>query len=739
MKGLFTFFLSVFIFNFSAHSTCSLPAPGGFNSQNIAACQFGIKWNAVSGASYYTVQYKLSSDITWTIISNAGDVTSYIITGVGASSSYNVKVAAVCPSNEAGAYTTAITVSTPSCSQPTGVAISAITATSAVVSWSVPCSESNFKLNYRLDGGTWIIVNGINTTSYTLTNLASDSVYNVKVESKCSNGTHSTFSTTVSFTTLPVIQTNPILAGKNVLLVIIDDARFDTYAANNGPAFFADTNISRIANEGVNFKMSFPAQSQCAPSRACITTGTYPHINGIKNNPYKYISDTILLPTLPEILHDNGYYTGLIGKYHISNFPQPGYDYWMECHHSDYIDVTYNVNGDDKKIFGHQTDVVTDSALGFLQRASEKGKRFFLWLAYRAPHTPYTPRPQDEGLFDNDIMPLPNNFEPYSENYPAFLYDCHDAPDSAHMVDDWRGYFESLNGVNTDIGKVWDKLTTLGLMDSTLIIFMSDNGYLMGEHHMLEKMLAYEPSIKIPIFMRYPKLIKPGKVVKKQMAMNIDIAPTILDFAGIPQTFGMQGVSLFKLMKNSVKRTTLLYEWNHQDCVPDMRAIRTFSGKYIQYYCNDTTEEFFDLNADPKENINQIFNDAYADSVQLYRDKMVYWRNYYADYSYDSIYTCNLWNIVQRSPQDINEPFTFINVFPNPAHDHFTIHFMSSDPAATTIRILNAIGIVVYEETLCDEEVEISRGISTENFAGGNYFAVVQHGANTYEKVFVVQ
>jgi N-acetylglucosamine-6-sulfatase len=736
MKKFFILFSSLITVYYAVYATCPLSAPGGFKSQNIAACQFGIKWNAVNGASYYTVQYKLSSDITWTIITNIGNVTSFTITGLLATSSYNVKVAAVCSSGEAGNYTGVLTINTPSCSKPTNVVISGITGSSAIVSWSAPCGESKFKLKYSVNGEAWTTVNNILTTSYMLDNLTSSTAYKVKLESVCGNGNYSDFTTGFSFTTL---ASNPLISGKNVLLFIIDDARFDTYTANHGPGFFLDSNISRIANEGVNFKVSFPAQSQCGPSRASITTGVYPHIHGILNNPYKYISDTILLPTLPEILHDNGYYCGLIGKYHISNFPQPGYDYWMECHHNDYVNVSYNVNGKNKQISGHQTDVVTDSALGFLQNASTKGKPFFLWLAYRAPHTPYTPRPADDGLFDDDTMPFPNNFNQYTENYPGFLYNCHSASDSATMVDNWRGYFESLNGVNTDIGKVWHKLETLGLMDSTLIIFMSDNGYMMGEHHMLEKMLAYEPSIKIPIFMRYPKLITPGKVVKRQMAMNIDIAPTILDFAGIPDTFGMQGISLLKLMNGQVHRTTLLYEWHHQDCVPDMRAVRSFNYKYIQYYCSDTTEEFFNLQNDPDENTNQIFNPAYSDSMQLYRDKMIFWRNYYADYSWDSLYTCNLWNIVQRSPELINSPLTLLNIFPNPSHDYFTLHFISSEVSGTTIQIVNSFGNTVYEKILNDPENEISRGVPTGNFPPGNYFAAIQHGAHTYQKQFVVQ
>lgn len=736
MKKLLILFLSLIIVDYAVYATCTLSAPGGFKSQNIVACQFGIKWNGVAGASYYTVQYKLSSDITWTILPNIGNVHSYTITGISAASAYNVKVAAVCSSGEAGNYTTVLTVNTPSCSKPANVTISNITGNSAVVSWTIPCGESKFKLKYSITGGSYSTVNNILTTSYTLNNLASSTSYQVKVQSLCDNGAHSSFTGVFNFTTL---ASGPTVSGKNVLLFIIDDARFDTYTANNGPDFFLDSNISRIANEGVNFKVCFPAQSQCAPSRASIVTGVYPHIHGVLNNPPKPTTDTILLPTLPEILHNNGYYCGLVGKYHISDNPQPGYDYWMECHDNKYLNVKYNVNGTDKIISGHQTDVVTDSALGFLQRASTKSKPFFLWLGYKAPHAPYTPRTADAGLFDNDTMPLPTNFDPYTENYPGFLYDCHSAPDSAAMVDIWRGYFELLNGVNTDVKKIWDKLETLGLMDSTLIIFMSDNGYLLGEHHMIEKMLSYDPSIRIPIFMRYPKLITAGKTIKKQMAMNIDIAPTVLDFAGIPDTFGMQGISLLKLMKGQVHRTTLLYEWHHQDCVPDMRAIRSFNYKYVQYYCSDTTEEFFNLQNDAAENVNQIFNPAYADSVQLYRDKLVFWRNYYADYSWDSLFTCNLSNIVPRSPDLINSPLTLLNVFPNPSHEYLTLHFISSEVSGTTIRIVNAIGNTVYEETIDDAETEISRGIPTENFPAGNYFAVVQHGAHAYQQSFVVQ
>ncbi len=720
----------------SVHATCSLPAPTSFSSLNPASCQIDLKWNAVNTAVNYTIQYKLEASPTWLTLSNIGNVTTYTLAGLASGSSYNVRVAPICSDNSVGEFSTVLTFVTSTCSKPLNVLVTGVTISSATVSWTVPCGESNFTLKFKkASAPKWTTKKNIASTSYQLTGLEINTTYQVKVQSKCSGSNTSQFSLTNSFTTAGGVVT---YSGKNVLLVIIDDARFDSYTANNGPSFFGDSNISRIADEGVNFKLGFPVQSQCAPSRASITTGVYPHLHGVLNNPQDNATDTITLPTLPEILHNHNYYCGLIGKYHISKWPQPGYDYWMEQHKVTYIDTKYNLNGHDRGIKGHQTDVITDSAMGFFKKVPP-GKPFFLWLGYRAPHTPYTPRPVDSNLYKTDVMPFPSNPDPYTINYPGFIYDCHSAPDSQKLVEDYRGYFRLLHGVEDDLGKLYHLMDSIGVMDSTLIIFMSDNGYIMGENDLLEKQLAYENSIKIPIFMRYPKLITAGKIVKKQMAENIDIAPTILDFAGIPDTFGMQGISLLKLYNGSVKRTEMLYEFHHQDCVPDMRAVRSVNAKYIQYYCSDTTEEYYDLNNDKKEITNQIFNPAYADSVQLYRDKLAYWRNYYADYTWDSLYVCSLTNIQQRSLQHNQGVLTLMNVFPNPAHNHVTIHLISAEAGATTITIFNEIGRVMYAEEVSESESEFSREVSVANFAPGNYYTLIRHGSTNYTRAFIVQ
>ncbi|MEO5673439.1 MAG: sulfatase/phosphatase domain-containing protein, partial [Chitinophagales bacterium] len=262
---------------------------------------------------------------------------------------------------------------------------------------------------------------------------------------------------------------------------------------------------------------------------------------------------------------------------------------------------------------------------------------------------------------------------------------------------------------------------------------------IMGEHHLYQKQLAYENSIRIPIFMRYPKLINAGTHINNQVAMNIDIAPTILDFAGIEDTFGMQGISLLKLYTGEETRTEMLYEFHHHHCVPDLRAVRSMNAKYIQYYCSDTTEEYFDLTSDMDEVTNQIFNSGYSDSVQVYRDKMSFWRNYYGDNTWDSLYTCNLYNIQQRSTLDSTSPFVLFNIFPNPSSEHFTLHFISSEASTSTIHIFNTLGILKYLEIISTNGKEITRGISTCQFPSGNYFAVVHHGENIFKKAFSIR
>jgi N-acetylglucosamine-6-sulfatase len=662
-----------------------------------------------------------------------GFATTFTVTGLQPETSYQVKIASVCANGDEGTYTPALTVKTVKCTTPINVQANTISANSAAISWAAVCDEESFAIYYRESGASgWIIIPNINTSQYALTGLLPNTLYQLKVTAKCTS--KSPFSSPIFFTTLASASSS---TGKNVLLIILDDARFDTYMANGGPSFFLDSNISRIATEGANFKQSFAALSLCAPSRASIVTGLYPHIHGVTYNPPTDVPiDTITAITLPEILQDHGYYTGLVGKWHVSKHPQPGYDYWLETHHNTYMNSQYNFNGVTKNIPGHSTNVLSDSAIGFLHKVPS-GKPFFLWLAYSAPHTPFVPRPQDDGLFNDETMPFPDNFEPYSENYPEFLYDCHGKDGADFIIDFYEGYYELLNGVNETMGKILDELTNMDLIDSTLIIFMSDNGYLIGEHQLLEKELVYEESIRIPIFMRYPALIPAGTKVQNQLAMNIDIAPTILDFAGINNSFGMQGISLLKMLAHTVGRKELLYEFFNKDCVPDIRSVRSLEYKYIKYNCSDLTEEFFNLSDDPEENINQINNPDYASLIQQYRNKLIYLRNFYQDSLWDSVYQCSLSN-PQRLIDEESDHTAFMDVYPSPAANSCTIHFISSEEAATSLHIVDALGNTVYAENAEGVVTEFIKTITTANLPSGPYVAVVQHGDKTFRHMFII-
>ena len=426
----------------------------------------------------------------------------------------------------------------------------------------------------------------------------------------------------------------------------------------------------------------------------------------------------------------------MIGKYHLSNNPQPGYDYWMENHSTEYFNVTWNINGKKKTINGHKTDIVTDSAIGFLQRVPA-GKPFYLEVGFAAPHTPYDPRPEDDTLYTNDSMPLAPNPGFYTKNYPSFLYPCQQGPDNEAPA--IRGYFRMLAGVEYSVGRIFNQLTAEHLMDSTLIIFTSDNGYLLGEHHLDAKRIVYEPSILLPLYMRYPPLIPAGKVVTDQMAMLIDIPPTILDVFGITNPVPMDGISLKKIIGGSASRTEFFCEFFAEDCTPDVRMVRSFNYKYIEYGCDSTTDEFFDLTADPQENTNQIKNNSYSSQIAQFRTDLA---NYETQYNYNTpgtILDCHLatnnnQNLDNKSSDD--EGQSFLDVYPNPASNFVAFNFYAPDDNVYNLKILNSTGQTLFSEEGVGSI--LSKKINVHQFPNGYYLLVLQHGSEMFEKQFVI-
>ena len=278
-------FLFLFVTTFSAGVTfsqtpCSLKAPNKASFSYVASCEVTFNWTSLNNAAYYTIQYKLSSGSNWTVLSNVGNVTAYTIGGLASNTSYTFKVAGVCSNGVAGPYTQR-TQKTSGCSQPLSFMVSSIGSSSVVASWTAVCGSDNFKLSYKLhSSNTWKHISNLSTTSYTLSGLTSSTTYDMRVRTICDDGDKSANTPTITFTT---ISSAPH-AAKNVLLILVDDSRQDSYTPDGGPSFFEDTNITRIAKEGAHFPYCFPAESQCAPSRSSLYTGLYPHRTGVYNN-----------------------------------------------------------------------------------------------------------------------------------------------------------------------------------------------------------------------------------------------------------------------------------------------------------------------------------------------------------------------------------------------------------------------------------------------------------------------
>ena len=393
----------------------------------------------------------------------------------------------------------------------------------------------------------------------------------------------------------------------NFLIIVTDDQRFDTmeYMPNTQQWIF---------DQGVTFSSGYITTPFCCPSRASILTGLYAH------NHYVYINtNKLLLPTMVEDLHKNGYYTGLVGKYLNSwdGSIRPEFDYWVTFFGGTvphYYDPELNINGDWGKHEGYITYIFEDYVKEYLDEATSQRKPFFLLFAPNAPHAPFTPLQEDKGLL-TDLEPFrPPSFneEDISDkpssiaNKPLFSEDKVEEIDSTR-----RRQLLTLISLDRSIGAIMEKLEETGELDNTVVIFLSDNGKHWGEHRMDTKSTAYEEVVKVPFAMRYPALI-PTPYVEDGLVANIDIAPTIYQLSETRMPEIIDGSSLVDLLNgNGNWRDKLLLEaW------PDRgwwNAVHT--GRYVYIETVGDTSEFYDLLNDPYELDNIINNPQYQSII----------------------------------------------------------------------------------------------------------------------------
>jgi N-acetylglucosamine-6-sulfatase len=403
-------------------------------------------------------------------------------------------------------------------------------------------------------------------------------------------------------------------ARPNIVLVLTDDQRWDALGCTGNP-YLKTPNIDRIAREGALFENPLVVCSLCTPSRATILSGLYGHITGVGYNaaPQAGLDGH---PTFPELLRDQGYETAFFGKWHLGNpgaKPFRGFDHWESFEHQGrYFDQPLNVDGVEQPTHGYLTDVLTEHAVAWIERAHTKP--FLVVLSVKNPHFPYKPPERHVGSLENVVPALPPSAEDPIESLPLQMQRSRRAPGMAKFPGDekvvalnYRQYLESILSVDESVARLFDVLERKGVLDATFLVFTSDNGFLWGDHGLVQKFRTYEPSLKVPLLVRYPPVVAPGTRVRDAV-LNLDLAPTFLDLAGAPIPRAMQGRSLMPLLSRAKvewRASTLHYSPLIQPSnEPEELAVRTAPWKYIRFRSMVIEEALYDLARDPDERTN---------------------------------------------------------------------------------------------------------------------------------------
>ena len=367
------------------------------------------------------------------------------------------------------------------------------------------------------------------------------------------------------------------------------------------------------------FRHAFVTTPLCFPSRASVLTGQYAHRHGIR-----FAEDRAKLShqmvTFPLLLQRAGYDTAFIGKWHLDNdhTPAPGVNRWVSFRdQGDYVDPTLILDGRSEKTKGYLTDLLTDHAVEFIKNS--RNKPFVLHLSHKAVHAPFVPAERHRQLFaDMPIAPPASSKDDWSGKPVLKRHGVTLNPRDSDVTtteENIRDQLRCLMAVDEGVQRLFEALEATQQLDRTLIVFSSDNGYFWNEHGLGGKHGPYEESIRVPLLMRYPALIKPGTTLDA-LALNIDLAPTFLDAAHLPVAADMQGKSLLPLFTGAAKgvRDSFLAEFflgNGTPRFPTWQGVRTERWKYVRYTDFPDMDELYDLKADPNE-MKNLVNDAVA-------------------------------------------------------------------------------------------------------------------------------
>ncbi|MGF7154894.1 sulfatase family protein [Novosphingobium gossypii] len=433
---------------------------------------------------------------------------------------------------------------------------------------------------------------------------------------------------------------------RNIIFVLVDDLRYDGLGFLQ-PGLLKTPNIDRMAREGTYFPNAVVTSSLCSPSRATILTGQTARNHGIVDNND---SSEAGLTYFPSYLKQSGYQTAFFGKWHMgasTDAPRPGFDkwvsfigqgnYWPSKVNTGQSSPNLNVDGRTVPQKGYLTDELTDYAMNWLTKERDPKKPFFLYLSHKGVHSDPLPPPRYAHQYDNAKFTLPASAANTPRNNAGkplwvqnqrntwhgidFFYNA-DVP----MTEYLKYYYGTLSAIDDSLGRVMDYLRKNHLENDTLVVFTSDNGYMIGEHGLIDKRNAYEASIRVPLVVWEPGTVPAGKVNEGRFR-NLDFAPTFLDVAGAQRPPQFEGTSAWKLWEGVQPVSdwkpgdfTYEYYWEYNfPMTPTTFAIERDRLKYIQYYGVYDTEELYDLKADPDEMHNLIDDPQWASRKQELR------------------------------------------------------------------------------------------------------------------------
>lgn len=401
----------------------------------------------------------------------------------------------------------------------------------------------------------------------------------------------------------------------NIVFIYTDDqARWGVGV--NGNRDIQTPNLDRLAQDGATFRNAFTCTPVCSPSRAGMMTGRLGTEVGItdwineKVEPELGLSPSEVL--WPELLKAGGYNTGLFGKWHLGTQDRfhptrQGYDVFMGFRSGGNwsMNPILEENGETSRREGATADLITDAALRFIEE-NKKGP-FLVSLHFREPHTPYVP------TRDIDSAPY-EKLDPTIPDFPGLPVE--------RTKQITRDYYSSIHSIDRNVGRVREALARLGLADNTIVIFSSDHGYMIGQHGLWHKGNAtwlaeghkgrrpnmFEYSIRVPLFVVWPGVVKPGTAVE-QVVNNLDTFPTMLDLAGIgaPPTLQTHGRSWAPLLRGETPEWdhTLFGQYDmHHGPIARMRMVRTPDWKLVRHFEPGVEDEMYHLSADPEETRN---------------------------------------------------------------------------------------------------------------------------------------